>query len=381
MPKEYEHCKESYLEKGMDEKKAKAICAGMYYNKHGITVNEAKKRGLKTMLYFSRVKESLKTLLLANGQNLEDYVIIKIPSSLRENEKIKSLFPKIQNKDYAYVAVHKSVIDVSLDGEVVLSLEKLLRKVSENQVSAQNKDNVPYTEGAEEVVLDGKLGKKASTEKKSGKLAEEIKEEYVMTKSLASYKEELTKVFDKLREGEKLSAEEKHKLYGYMLGLVEGNMLNQEDADAVSQAVEEGEKLDQALMDKLSGKGNEMLEEMTEMPENTPEGSVAVVAEVMPTTEEPVAEEEKALEATSVSSQSLEKEDLDDVVALTKSLLSSTKSLDSNVPVFESKADAVKFARMYNLYSNGNKRAFVESADMVLKRKYGNRAKFTVRFE
>ena len=380
MPKEYEHCKESYLKKGMDEKKAKAICAGMYHNRHGITVNEAEKRGLKTMLYFSRVKESLKTLLLANGQKLEDYVIIKIPSSLRENEKIKSLFPKIQNKDYVYVAVHKSVIDVSLDGEVVLSLEKLLSKVSENQVSAQNKDNVPYTEGAEEVVLDGKLGKKASTEKRSGKLAEEIKEEYVLTKSLVSYKEELAKIFDKLREGKKLYAEEKHKLYGYMLGLVEGHMLSQEDADAVGQAVEAGEKLDQALVDKLSGTGSETL---GETPEGVPEGSVEVVAEVIPTTEEPAEEEEeKALEATSASSQALEKEDLEDeVVALTKSLLSSTKSLDPNLPVFEAKADAVKFARMYNLYSNGEKRAFVESADMALKRKYGNRAKFTVRFE
>ena len=46
MPKEYAYCKKSEIAAGKSEKRAKGICAGMYFKRHGMTVGQAHKKGL-----------------------------------------------------------------------------------------------------------------------------------------------------------------------------------------------------------------------------------------------------------------------------------------------------------------------------------------------
>lgn len=363
MPKEYEHCKESYLKKGVSEKKAKAICAGMYYNRHGITVNEAKKRGLKSMklLYLGRTKEALKSLILVNGKELKDFVIVKIPDSLRKNEVIKSLYPKVENKEYVYIAVHKSVVEVTVEGKVVLSLEKLLSKVEENETSKQNENNVAYIEAGKEVVKDGKLEKSSEEKRQSGSLQEEIHKEVVVTKSKHSEKNEeedsniptVDDVIEKLKRKNILTNEEKAALVNALRVIEEfmQDKLTEEQQANLSTAITD---VDTAL-----------------------------------SSEEPSEEDtskEKALEATSATVEALESEDLEPgVVPVTKSISEyekflSLKSVDGQNPVFESKHDAARYARLYNLH-NENKKAVVLPASISEKRKYGSKAKYVVVFE
>jgi len=380
MPKEYEHCKESYLKKGVDEKKAKAICAGMYYNRHGITVNEAKKRGIKSMLFFGRTKRSLKSILESNGQKESDYVIFEINDALRKNKTLKSLFPKLEDTSYTFVAIKKSLLDFTSDGKVVLSLEKILAEVKESEQGDLNKDNVAHTEGAFSAVVEGKLVEKTPSEKQSGKLHEEIKYEDVKTKSMSS-QDDLSSVLEKLKAGEKLSKEEKLMLYGYLHGLVFAKLITQDEAESVKTSLESGEKVSDELLSKLDKNEDEFV--AGEPVEGTSEQPVVV--EVAPEqVKEEEKQEEKALDATSVSSEALEKEDLeDDVVSLVKNLLASTKSLSSEDYVFTSKQDAVKFARMYNLYVSPKtgKQAVVKSANVHYQRLHGSKAKFVVELE
>lgn len=359
MPKEYEHCKESYLKKGVSEKKAKAICAGMYYNRHGITVNEAKKRGLKSMklLYLGRTKEALKSLILANGEELKDFVIVKVPDSLRKNEVVKSLYPKVENEEYVYVAVHKSVVDVTVEGKVVLSLEKLLSKVEENETSKQNEDNVAHVEAGKEVVKDGKLEKSSGEKGQTGSLKEEIHEEVVVTKSKHSEEEKedsnvptVDDVIEKLKKK---------------------NILTKEERAALVNALR---IIEEFMQDKLTDEQKANL-------------STAISDVDMALSEENKTEsEEKALEATSPTVEAVEREDLEpEVVPVTKSLSEyerflSLKSVDGKNPVFESKHDANRYARLYNLH-NEDKKAVVLPASMNEKRKYGTKAKYVVVFE
>ncbi|AZU97802.1 hypothetical protein PGDDIFCJ_00175 [Thermus phage YS40_Isch] len=362
MPKEYEHCKESYLKKGVSEKRAKAICAGMYYNRHGITVNEAKKRGLKSMklLYLGRTKEALKSLILANGEELKDFVIVKVPDSLRKNEVVKSLYPKVENEEYVYVAVHKSVVDVTVEGKVVLCLEKLLSKVEENETSKQNEDNVAHVEAGKEVVKDGKLEKSSGESGQTGSLKEEIHEEVVVTKSKHSEEEKddsnvptLDDVVEKLKKKNILTNEERAALVNALRVIEEfmQDKLTDEQRANLSTAISD---VDMAL----SEEGDKSEAES----------------------------EEKALEATSSTVEAVEKEDLEpEVVPVTKSLSEyekflSLKSVDGKNPVFESKHDANRYARLYNLHNEG-KKAVVLPASMNEKRKYGTKAKYVVVFE
>jgi len=398
MPKEYEHCKESYLKKGVSEKKAKAICAGMYYNRHGITVKEAHKRGLKSMLYFARTKEALKTYLTLEFGNLDDFVIVKVPSQMRQHETLKSLFPKLQNSEYNYVAIHKSAVDVSTEGHVVLSIEKIIKGVKENETSSQNKENVPHTEGAYEVVKDGKLTKKASSEKQSGSLSEEIKKDPVMVQKSVKAADDIAKVFEKLREGKKLMKEEKTMLYGYLAAKLNLGMLTQEDVDAISSAVEKDEDVEASLVDKAEGKNDSGMESgMEGNMEPMSEGAVVVEMQAEPPKEDEMPmsseetsseaeeglEEEKTLNATTSTSEALEHEDMENPLALTKSLMSVYKSISTNEPIFELRQEAQKFARQFNLkYSDRvGKRAVVKSTTVEQKRKFGNKAKFFVDFE
>lgn len=382
MPKEYEHCKESYLKKGISEKRAKAICAGMYYNRHGITVKEAKERGLKSMIYFGRTQNSLKSILLSSGQKVEDFVVFKVSDSLRKNKTLKSLYPKLENPEYEYVAVHKSLLEVSQHG-VMLSLDKLLKDVKESEQGELNKDNVAHTEGAYTSVVDGKLEGKSPTEKRTGKLEEEIKYEGVTVKSLSA-KEDCHSALEKLQKGEKLSGKEAHMVLGYLQGLAAAGMLTDEEASSLSQKVEEGAELTDEEKAKLKPQATTV---ETPAPTSAPVEMEVVAVEATPeSTEEnkpeEEQEEEKAFTATSNTAEALEAEDLEDkVMPLVKSLMQASGAVGDFV--FFSKHDAIKFANRYNLeiMPKTGKRAIVKGAGAKHQRLYGSKAKFVVEFE
>lgn len=57
MPKEYTHCVAGYVKKGRSRKDAKRICAGMYYKRHGKTVQQAKKDGDEEVAVPSLLKD------------------------------------------------------------------------------------------------------------------------------------------------------------------------------------------------------------------------------------------------------------------------------------------------------------------------------------
>jgi hypothetical protein len=391
MPKEYEHCKESYLKKGVSEKKAKAICSGMYYNRNGVTVKEAHKRGLKSMLYFSRTKEALKTYLTLEFGNVNDFVIVRVPKQMRDHTTLKSLFPKLQNTEYNYVAISKSAVDVSTDGNVILSIEKIIKETKENQTSEQNKENVAHTEGAYSAVKDGKLTNKESCDYKSGELQEEIKHTPIMTQKSVNSSEGMNSVFEKLREGKKLMKDEKAMLHGYLEAKMSLGALTKEEMDSIVDMLDKDEEMDKSLLEKIEGKvQNEPVEEgavIIEMQDNDKNekenmGMEPMETETM-TSEENNPEEEKALTATTSTSESMEHEDMENPMALTKSMLSAHNSVSKNEPIFEIRQEAQKFARQFNLkYSDRvGKKAVVKSTSVEQKRKFGNKAKFFVEFE
>ncbi len=364
--------------KGVPEKRAKAICAGMYYNRHGITVKEAHKRGLKGMLYFARTKEALKTLLLANRHELEDFVIVKIPNELRKNEIVKSLYPKVENEEYLYVAVNKSVVDVTLEGKVVLSIEKLVSAIKENETSKQNENNVAHVEAGKEVVKDGKLEKSSGESGSGGKLQEELKMEKLTTKSMSDKesKEENKKDEKDEKKKEDEKEEELPTLHDVMSKVAKGEKLSKVERHILSVALD-------AVKDetRTTAQEREVAKNDLHSDSELSDATKDVLTREFGTKEE----EDKALTATTPSVEALEKEDLEpDVLPVTKSLvrelLVANKSLSLDEPVFDNKHDATRFARMYNLKAEGT-RAYVVSASLPEKRKYGNKVKYVVKFE
>jgi uncharacterized membrane protein len=353
MPKEYEKCKESYIKKGTPEKKAKAICAGMYYNRHGITVKEAEKRGLKSMLYVARTKSSLETILDSVEGN--DYVIVPLTEEIRQ--KLKAYQPKVENEQYKYVALHKSLVDVSRDAKLVLRLEKL----KENETSKQNEHNEPKVEQAQGVVKDGKV--------KS--LTSEIMDEDVEVETKAKEKlPTLSEVMSKVARGEKLTAVERHILSVALDATKDSKSTTKEEREEAKRDLENEE---------ISEKTKETLRKEFGSGEDKEEKEVEDV------------NEQKTLSATSSTAQAVEAEDMEpkkeekeeekedeEKLKSWNSLLKSFGSLDPNVPIFNSKQEADRFARHYKLYYG---QAVVRPAGLKEVRVYGSKAKYVVDVE
>lgn len=312
------------------------------------------------LLYLGRTQESLKSLILANSDELKDFVIVKIPEALRKNEVVKSLYPKVENQEYVYVAVHKSVVDISLDGKVVLCIEKLLSKVTENETSKQNEDNVAHVESAKEVVKEGKLEKDSGESGQSGKLKEEIHKEVLVTKSKHSEEDKEKEDKSTVPTIDEVVEKLKNK-----------NILTREERAALVNALR---IIEEFMQDKLSDDQKATL------------ATAISDIDTALSSEENKEPKEAALEATSPSVEAVEKEDLEpEVLPVTKSLYEhekflTLKSIDGKTPIFESKHDANRYARLYNL-SNESKRAVVLPASMNEKRKYGPKAKYIVVFE
>ena len=354
MPKEYERCKESYIRKGTPEKKAKAICAGMYYNRHGITVKEAEKRGLKSMLYVARTKSSLETIL--DSVEGIDYVIVPLTEEIRQ--KLKAYQPKVENEQYKYVALHKSLVDVSRDAKLVLRLEKL----KENETSKQNEHNEPKVEQAQGVVKDGKV--------KS--LTSELMDEDVDVETKAEEKlPTLSEVMSKVAKGKKLNKLERHILSVALDAAKDSKSTTQEEREEAKRDLENeeiSEKTKETLYKEFGGgheaKGEDKdvsLEDVNEQKTLSADSSVvqAVESEDM----EPKKEKEK--------------EDEEKLKSWT-SLLKSFGSLDPNTPIFNSKQEADRFARHYKLYYG---QAVVRPAGLKEVRAYGSKAKYVVDIE
>ena len=367
MPKEYEHCKESYIKKGKDEKEAKAICAGMYYNRHNVTVNEAHSRGLKGMkskqkpIYVARTKEALKGYLELYNLDPNEYVIIPIQDNVRKNEKIKSLVPKVEDKEYKYMMVSKSIIEITTDAKLVLKPEKL----QENPANKQNTDNEPEIESAKEMVKDGKLKSMGSQEEPS-----------------------LSMLMKKAKEGD-LGKTEKEMLCLALEVAKQLGKISEEEYQEMDQMVKEGE-VDVTRLEQVFSNN-------TEMPESSPmDAAIQKNEELMdmssaglPEMEPeplPVAEE-KTMTAGSSETQSLEKEDMEpeeeddeeEKEKEIKKLLKTFDSLDDEVPVFMEKQSAIKFLREYQ--NRTKSRAVLLPAGNKYQRIYGNKAKFVVEIE
>jgi hypothetical protein len=356
MPKEYEKCKESYIKKGTPEKRAKAICAGMYYNRHGITVKEAEKRGLKSMLYVARTKSSLETILDSVEGN--DYVIVPLTEEIRQ--KLKAYQPKVENEQYKYVAIHKSLVDVSRDAKLVLRLEKL----KENETSKQNEHNEPKVEQAQGVVKDGKV--------KS--LSSELMDEDVDVETKAEEKlPTLSEVMSKVAKGEKLSKLEKHILSVALDAAKDSKSTTHEEREEAKRDLENeelSEKTKETLHKEFGG-GHEAEER-----EDNKDVSLEDV------------NEQKTLSADSSAVQAVESEDMEPKKEEDKkdeeklkswtSLLKSFGSLDPNTPIFNSKQEADRFARHYKLYYG---QAVVRPAGLKEVRTYGSKAKYVVDVE
>jgi len=352
MPKEYERCKESYIKKGTPEKKAKAICAGMYYNRHGITVKEAEKRGLKSMLYVARTKSSLETIL--DSVEGSDYVIVPLTEEIRQ--KLKAYQPKVENEQYKYVAIHKSLVDVSRDAKLVLRLEKL----KENETSKQNEHNEPKVEQAQGVVKDGKV--------KS--LSSELMDEDVDVETKAEEKlPTLSEVMSKVAKGEKLSKLERHILSVALDAAKDSKSTTHEEREEAKRDLENeelSEKTKETLHKEFGGGGED-------------EGKDELLEDL---------NEQKTLSATSSTAQAVESEDMEPKKEEEKedeeklkswtSLLKSFGSLDPNTPIFNSKQEADRFARHYKLYYG---QAVVRPAGLKEVRTYGAKAKYVVDIE
>jgi hypothetical protein len=349
MPKEYEHCKESYLKKGVSEKKAKAICAGMYYNRHGITVKEAKKRGLKSMFYVARTKSSLETIL--DSLEDKDYVIVPLTEEIRQ--KLKAYQPKVENEQYKYIAIHKGLVDVTRDAKLVLRLEK----IKENETSKQNEHNEPEVEHVQGIVKEGKV--------KS--LSSELMDEDVDVETKAEEKfPTLSEVMSKVAKGEKLSKLERHILSVALDAAKDSKSTTHEEREEAKRDLE-NEELSEKTKETLhkefgSGEEKSELEDVNE--QKTLSATSSTVQAVESEDMEPRKEED-------------EKEDEEKLKSWT-SLLKSFGSLDPNVPVFNSKQEADRFARHYKLYYG---QAVVRPAGLKEVRVYGSKAKYVVDIE
>ncbi len=349
MPKEYERCKESYIKKGTPEKKAKAICAGMYYNRHGITVKEAEKRGLKSMLYVARTKSSLETIL--DSLEDRDYVIVPITEEIRQ--KLKSYQPKVENEQYKYIAVHKSLVDVTKDAKLVLRLEKL----KENETSKQNEHNEPKVEHVQGVVKDGKV-KSLSSELMDEDVDVETKAEEKLPEKLPT----LSEVMSKVAKGKKLNRLERHILSVALDAVKSSKSTTKEEREEARRDLE-----------------NEEISEKTRETLHKEFGSEKDDEDM---------EEQKTLSATDSTVQAVESEDMEpqkedekedeEKLKSWNSLLKSFGSLDPNTPIFNSKQEADRFARYYKLYYG---QAVVRPAGLKEVRTYGSKAKYVVDIE
>lgn len=360
MPKEYEHCKESYLKKGKDEKEAKAICAGMYYNRHNVTVNEAHSRGLKGMkskqktIYVARTKEALKGYLELYNLDPNEYVIIPIQDNVRKNEKIKSLAPKVEDKEYKYMMVNKSIIEITTDAKLVLKPEKL----DENPANKQNTDNEPEIESAKETVKDGKLKSMHSKEEPT-----------------------LEAIMEKAKEGS-LGEKEKEMLCFALEVAKHLGKLSEEEYQDLDRMVKEGE-VDVTRLEQVFS-GSEEMPDASPMDTAVQKNEEPMDMSGLPELEPEPMPEEKTMTAGASEAQALEKEDMepkddDEEEEEMKKLLKTFNSLDDEVPVFMEKQSAIKFLREYQ--NRTKSRAVLLPAGNKYQRIYGNKAKFIVEIE
>lgn len=392
MPKEYEHCKESYIKKGTSEKKAKEICAGMYYNRHKMTVKEAHKRGIKSMkenyIYVARTKEALKGYLEIYNLNPNKYVIIPIQEPIRKNEKVKSLVPKIENDDYKYMMVHKSVVEVTTDAKLVLKLDK----IKENETSKQNTDNEPEVEQVNGIVKDGKV--KSMHTQKDKKVVTKAEEQPLEEDEKRVMQEALNHLLDCVQEG-KLTSTDK-EILSKMMDVASGKAEVSELETLMSSArTEEASDEMSEDEDELPDMGMTSEESTTGTTDTTGGEFIPLPAETGDELgmQEPMVEpevegeklEEKTMNAAGNSAQSLEKEDLEkkekedeDKESLRK-MLKAHNSLDDEVPVFMEKHQAIKFLREYQ--NRTKSRAMIIPAGNKYQKIFGSKAKYVVEID
>ena len=94
MPAEYLHCKESYMKKGVSEKTASARCAASYFKRHGVTVNDAHKKGLATFPELEGISEesfNLAKLIMTNLDDIDTQAAATKPDTHGEELKVTAI--------------------------------------------------------------------------------------------------------------------------------------------------------------------------------------------------------------------------------------------------------------------------------------------------
>ena len=114
MPKKFEDCVKDVQKKGHDKSSAYAICTSSF-KKAGEPYKEKKSKSILA----ARTVKALRSFLLANHENLGDYVVFNARSVDAESLKSVSYFD-LTNRDYKFVAIKKSLLSTDDEGRIVI---------------------------------------------------------------------------------------------------------------------------------------------------------------------------------------------------------------------------------------------------------------------
>lgn len=289
-------------------------------------------------LAVARTKEALKSFAKLQNSSEDNYVFLKITDNLRNNKILKSLDKNIQSKDYSYMMVLKDFVVITSEGSLKLNVQKLAENAEAKELNTPDVEKI-----GDKVVEEGVLKSKALKELESGKLSKESKD----------YIAKILKGIDAGRSEDVPSGEE-------FVKELDKKTMDEEDADVKSEQASEKDEQHDEKREKIN-------EEKTK----------SAPAESEEDKEEEGKEKDKEKAVTTKSIRDIMAEFTKDEV---KHLMTVTKSLSTDEPVFRDRQAAKVFATKYNS-RNPQKKAVVVPAGVEEKRKYGNRAKVKVVFE
>lgn len=120
-----------------------------------------RKKGDQTKsLYLFRTKEALKSYIQLKNIDVNKYVVVPIPSHLRDNRYLKSLNFNISNPSFKYMMVLKAFVAVTSGATPVLKVKQL----KENEDAKKNNNSHSEKKNPEFVKKYGKMNTKGAME-------------------------------------------------------------------------------------------------------------------------------------------------------------------------------------------------------------------------
>lgn len=119
-----------------------------------------KKEDQTKSLYLFRTKEALKSYIQLKNIDTNKYVVVPIPSHLRDNRYLKSVNFNISNPSFKYMMVLKSYVAVTGDAKPVLKVKEL----KQNEDAKKNNDSHSEKKNPEFVKKYGKMNTKGAME-------------------------------------------------------------------------------------------------------------------------------------------------------------------------------------------------------------------------